>query len=172
MLGEKFIQKIDQGWEKEEVKERTQSAIKHVAQFVPAFANATVGAKPLFGAQQIPGDDPSLRVAEVSFPVPSYARCEIVKVSSSIDMVKAIVADLVVLNYLESDALERQEWIHTQLIDEQELKIYAKKICTDRGYPASMSNRNVEQHSLVKNLERIQNATTYLDSRRQQRYRA
>ncbi len=175
MLGEKFIQKIDQGWEKEEVKERTQSAIKHVAQFVPAFANATVGAKPLFGAQQIPGDDPSLRVAEVSFPVPSYARCEIVKVSSSIDMVKAIVADLVVLNYLESDALECQEcqeWIHTQLIDEQELKIYAKKICTDRGYPASMLNRNVEQHSLVKNLERIQNATTYLDSRRQQRYRA
>lgn len=145
MLEETFIRKIDHGWDKEEIKERTQSAIKHVAQFVPAFKKSTVGARPLFGAQQIPGDDPTLRVAEVSFPLPAYARCEIVKVSSSIDMVKAIVEDLVALDYLKPKALAHKTWMHMQLIEEEKLKIYAKEICVERGYPGSMSNRNVEK---------------------------
>ena len=172
MLGEKFIQKIEQGWSKEEITERTYNAIAHVEQFVPAFANATVGSKPLFGAQQIPGDDASLRVAEVSFPLPAYARCEIVKVSSSIDMAKAIAADLLAQGYLDPDALEYQEWIHNQLVDEEVLKMDAEKICIERGYPACMANRNVEKPSTVKKLERIENVTTYLDRRCQQRYRA
>ena len=55
------------------MKERTYNAIKHVEQFIPTFTQATVGSKPLFGAQQIPGYDPTLRVAEVSFPLPEYA---------------------------------------------------------------------------------------------------
>ena len=174
ILEESFIQKIDTGWDTEEVKERTQSAIKHMAQFVPAFTEATVGAKPLFGAQQIPGDDPTLRVAEVSFPLPAYARCEIVKVSSSIDMVKAIVAELVVLGHLEHKALKHKEWVHTQLIDEEELKVYAREICTDRGYPESMADRNVEklfeennveQNDVKQNyIQRVEHTKTYLDS--------
>ena len=89
-----FIQKLDDGWKKEDVNKRTHNAIKHVTQFIPGFKKARVGAFPLFGAQQIPGDDPTLRVAEVSFPKERYARCEIVKVSSSLNMVDAIVREL------------------------------------------------------------------------------
>lgn len=172
VLEEKFIKKIEQGWSREEITERTYNAIAHVEQFIPAFANATVGSKPLFGAQQIPGSDASLRVAEVSFPLPAYARCEIVKVSSSIDMAKAIATDLAALGYLDADALENQEWMHAARIDEKVLKMDAKKICLERGYPSSMSERNVEKPSSFKKLERIENVTTYLDSRCEQRYRA
>lgn len=151
---------------------------RHVGQFVPAFTEATVGARPLFGAQQIPGDDPTLRVAEVSFPLPAYARCEIVKVSSSIDMVKAIVSEMVALGYLAPEALTYKAWMHTQLVEEQELKVYAKEICTDRGYPVSMANRNVEKlfqkNDVAQNtIERTQHeTTTYMDSWCEQRHRA
>ena len=85
-------------------------------------------------------------------------------------MVKAIVTDMVALGHLEPNASDHHMWMHTDLIDEPRLKIHAKKICTDRGYPASMANRNVEKLSLTKYLERIQNATTYMDSGFQQRY--
>ncbi len=177
VLEEHFITKIDKGWQKEEVNQRTKAAIKHVKQFMPAFMQASVGSKPLFGAQQITGEDPSLRVAEVSFPLPAYARCEIIKVSSSIDMVKTIVEELVASGYLESEALKHKTWIHTQLIDEEELKAYAKEICLERGYPASMSNRNVEKlaqksERVQNNLKRIKHETAHLDSGCQQRYRA
>jgi hypothetical protein len=163
--------------QKEDVNLLTGSAIQHVAPFIPAFAEAKVGAKPLFGAQQIPGIDPTLRVAEVSFPLPSYARCEIVKVSSSIDMVKAIVSELVVLGHLEHKALKHKEWIHTQLIEEEELKVYAREICTDRGYPESMANRNVEKllppfDEKEKPAKRVEQSRTYLHSRLQQRHSA
>ncbi len=177
VLDESFITKIDKGWQKEEVNQRTHAAITHVGQFIPAFTQASVGSKPLFGAQQITGDDPSLRVAEVSFPLPAYARCEIIKVSSSIDMVKTIIGELVASGYLGSEALEHKNWIHTQLIEEEELKAYSKEICLDRGYPESISNRNVEnlgQNSKIKqkNLERVKHETAHLDSGCQQRYRA
>ncbi len=68
------------------------------------FNNATVGSKPLFGAQQIPGDDPTLRVAEVSFPRERYARCEIVKVSSVLDMIDAITKQFIELGYVEANS--------------------------------------------------------------------
>lgn len=176
-LERSFIEKIDTGWQIEEVIQRTGSAIKHVVPFIPGFAEAKVGAKPLFGAQQIPGIDPTLRVAEVSFPLPSYARCEIVKVSSSIDMVKAIVSELIVLGHLEPKALKHKEWVHTQLIEEEELKVYAREICTDRGYPASMADRNVEKlfhqkDEEEKHTKKVEQATTYLHSRLEQRHSA
>ncbi|HEY9189420.1 MAG TPA: FAD-dependent oxidoreductase [Sulfurovum sp.] len=177
-LEKKFIEKIEKGWSREEITERTYNAIAHVEQFMPAFANATVGSRPLFGAQQIPGRDASLRVAEVSFPLPAYARCEIVKVSSSIDMAKAIAADLAALGYLDAKTLTCQEWIHRTPIDEEALRTDAERIATERGYPACMANRNVgepshlEEPFSIKKTERIENVTTYMDSRCEQRYRA
>ncbi|MEA2047267.1 MAG: FAD-dependent oxidoreductase [Campylobacterota bacterium] len=168
----KFIQKIDQGWNAEDIHQRTQNAIDHVTQYIPSFDDAIVGSQPLYGAQQIPGDDPTLRVAEVSFPRASYARCEIVKVSSSLDMVKAIISDLIALDLLEDDGIENHAWIHTDLIDETRLKIGAEKISTQRGYPASMARLNVKKPSLLKYFKRIHNASTYMDSRLKQRHRA
>ena len=38
-----------------------------MAGFIPSFGNATLGGPAMFGAQQIPGADATLRVADVSF---------------------------------------------------------------------------------------------------------
>ncbi len=46
------------------VQKKPQS---EVAQYVHSFKDAEVGGKPLFGAQQIPGADPTLRAADISF---------------------------------------------------------------------------------------------------------
>ena len=61
-------QKIACEWNQNEIDERTESAIRYAAQYVPSFKSATVGGPPLHGAQQIPGDDPNRRVGEVCFP--------------------------------------------------------------------------------------------------------
>ena len=78
-FNEGIKQKLDRAWEEDEVKTRTEKAIEFVTKFVPSFKTATVGGPPMYGAQQIPGDDLNLRVGDVSFPYRSYARSEIVK---------------------------------------------------------------------------------------------
>jgi len=142
-LAQSFIQKIEESWSKEEVEERTNSAIKHIAQFIPSFHTATVGGKPLFGAQQIPGDDPTLRVAEVSFPAEHYARCEIVKVSSVMDMMDAIVKQLIKLEYLDDALQGERDFNYLENLTEEKIKEYAQKLAKQRDYPRCLSNRNI-----------------------------
>ncbi len=139
-LKENFMQKIEKSWSKEEIEERTGSAIEHLSQFIPNFSEATVGSKPLFGAQQIPGDDPTLRVAEVSFPTRGYARCEIVKVSSVIDMVRAIKNELVKLGYVSTD---KELSLSLDSLDEDKIHALAQKLCEQRAYPSSLGGRNI-----------------------------
>lgn len=141
-----FIQKLDNGWKKDEVKQRTQQAIKHVKQFMPAFVEAQVAAYPLFGAQQIPGDDPTLRVAEVSFPKEHYARCEIVKVSSSLDMVDAIVSELVNLGYVDDTVLYSRDISYLNYFDEESLNMHAQELALTRNYPTDLANINVPKN--------------------------
>ena len=62
-LGEQFRQKLENGWKQSNIVTRTERAICHMAEFIPAYSSAEVGGKPLFGAQQIPGDDPTLSAA-------------------------------------------------------------------------------------------------------------
>lgn len=143
-LPKNFIEKIDKSWPKEETVSRTQKAIGHLSQFIPSFSEAKVGSKPLFGAQQIPGDDPTLRVAEVSFPAPNYARCEIVKVSSALDMTDAIVKKLIGLGYVNESVYKKRPE-HSIRLDEKEIAGYAKNIAEAREYPASLSRRTVEK---------------------------
>ena len=135
-LPQDFIQKIENSWSKDEISKRTSMAIKHLSQFIPSFSKATVASKPLFGAQQIPGDDPTLRVAEVTFPLENYARCEIVKVSSVVDMIKAILANIGITD-------EIKEFKYLKNLKEDEIKKYAQELCKQRGYPSSLANRNV-----------------------------
>jgi hypothetical protein len=135
-LPQDFIQKIENSWSKDEINKRTNMAIKHLSRFIPSFSKATVASKPLFGAQQIPGDDPTLRVAEVSFPLDNYARCEIVKVSSVIDMIKAILANIDIED-------EIKEFNYLKNLKEDKIKKYAQELCKQRGYPTSLANRNV-----------------------------
>jgi hypothetical protein len=138
-LNQNFIEKIDNSWREDEVRERTTNAIEHLSQFIPKFATATVGSKPLFGAQQIPGDDPTLRVAEVSFPREKYARCEIVKVSSVLDMVETIAKEFEVLEYLNAN----REATNILNLDECQIKSCAESIAKERDYPKSLANRSV-----------------------------
>ncbi len=134
-LNRTFIEKIDKSWREDEVIERTINAINHISRFIPTFKTAEVGSKPLFGAQQIPGDDPTLRVAEVSFPREKYARCEIVKVSSVLDMIDSICKEFKLFGSIE----------RTVSIEEEEISKRAKSIATDRDYPASLASRNISQ---------------------------
>ncbi len=141
-LPEKFINKIEHAWRIENIEQRTNKAIQHLSRFIPEFEQAIVGAKPLFGAQQIPGDDPSLRVAEVAFPAPYYARCEIVKVSSVIDMVKAIAKELKSLHLIEENNLiPKIEKEPSEIMIQEE----SNRIAEERGYPISLAQRNREK---------------------------
>ncbi len=143
-LPEHFMEKIEKGWSAKERDERTRRAITHLARFLPDFAEATVGGPPLFGAQQIPGEDPSLRVAEVAFPLPRYARCEIVKVSSVTDMAREILRDLD-RHGAEQSRDESILWQIPQLgeVKEEELSERARRIAASRGYPEAMGDRCV-----------------------------
>ncbi|ADV45864.1 FAD-dependent oxidoreductase [Nitratifractor salsuginis] len=145
-LPEHLLRKIEKGWPEDELQERTRRAIKHLARFLPDFAQAEVGSPPLFGAQQIPGEDPTLRVAEVAFPLPRYARCEIVKVSSVTDMAREILRDLERQGLAEGLPDESALWQIPQLhaIEEAALAQRARRIAQSRGYPAEMGERCIE----------------------------
>jgi hypothetical protein len=147
-LGQDFIDKIEKSWTQDETEKRTKAAIEHLSQYIPAFNNATVGSKPLFGAQQIPGDDPTLRVAEVSFPRERYARCEIVKVSSVLDMIDAITKQFVGLGYVEDNSIGKREFTNAIHLDEASLRKRAESIAVKRAYPRSLANRNISEKIL------------------------
>jgi len=144
-LKQNFMEKIERSWTKEETTQRTTSAIRHLAQFIPAFEEATVGSKPLFGAQQIPGSDPTLRVAEVSFPTKRYARCEIVKVSSTLDMIDAITEQFIGLGYLERSVKGKRKINVLRNLEDEKITEYGEVLCEEREYPLLLAHRNVER---------------------------
>ncbi len=139
-LDKKFIDIIDNGWDIELRDSRTKKAVEYLSNFFPKFKSAKVASKPLFGAQQIPGNDPTLRVAEVSFPLDRYARCEIVKVSSVNDMTSAIVKDI-----KKEFSLEFKEEIfnidNLNLLDEDSITKRAKDIAKRLNYPEILGER-------------------------------
>jgi hypothetical protein len=145
-LNQNFIEKIEKSWSVDETKQRTTSAIRHLSQFIPAFSNASVGSKPLFGAQQIPGNDPTLRVAEVSFPTENYARCEIVKVSSVLDMIDAIIKQFIELGYIDASAYKKRDYTYQENLTESDIKEHAEELCKQRDYPIDLANRNVSNN--------------------------
>ena len=142
-LKQNFMEKIEKSWSQEETNERTTSAITHLSRFIPEFSQAKVGSKPLFGAQQIPGSDPTLRVAEVSFPAKRYARCEIVKVSSTLDMIDAITEQLIDLGYLDVSVKGKREIEVLRSLDDSDITQYGEKLCEEREYPTDLAHRNV-----------------------------
>ena len=144
-LGQDFIAKIEKSWTNEEIRQRTQSAIDHLSKFIPHFSEASVASKPLFGAQQIPGDDPTLRVAEVSFPTERYARCEIVKVSSVMDMIDAITKELIELGYVEQSMQGKRDFRYLNSLHELEVSMLAEMLCAERQYPPELAHRNVSR---------------------------
>jgi len=139
-----FINKIDKGWTELEITSRTQGAINHLSRFIPEYAlHATVSAKPLFGAQQIPGDDADLRAAGVSFVGERYARCEIVKASSAPNVALQIIKQLVSIGYIDKLAINRFLERPSLLITEADVDDYAQKLCEMRDYPTSLARCNI-----------------------------
>jgi len=140
-LQKKFLEKIEKEWNSEDAKRRTQFAIDHLAQYIPAFINAKVVSKPLYGAQQIPGDDDSLRAANVSFEDDDYARCEIVKASSVLSMADAITAQLIVLGHVEAGMYGKRDFSNEGILDEDKISAYAQSLCSQREYPLALTQR-------------------------------
>ena len=138
-LSKPFVQKIEHGWEKDEIRQRTQEAIDYLSNFIPAFKDALVASKPLYGAQQIPGNDITLRAAEVSFEQEYYARCEIVKASSILSMAKAITKQLKSIQLIQSDSVKKES--RNNITDEIVTK-YAEQLCIERDYPKALASVN------------------------------
>ncbi|EDM23404.1 FAD-dependent oxidoreductase [Caminibacter mediatlanticus] len=135
-LDKSFLEKINKGWDKKEAIERTKRAINHMSKFVPSFKNATPTSTPLFGAQQIPGNDPDLRAAEVSLEE-DYARCEIVKANSIFAMADEIVKDMINKGYLNKKVYQNRDYLKFETKKEEVDKL-AQKIAKKRGYPQEM----------------------------------
>ncbi|MHA2938019.1 FAD-dependent oxidoreductase [Vibrio sp. RC27] len=144
-LGQPFLDKIYKGWSLDETKLRTQRAIEHIAEFIPSFLEASVTDVPLFGAQQIPGDDASLRAAGVSFEDNNYARCEIVKASSVLTCADEITKQLISLGYVNKSAQGSREFAITNSISDEAITQRALTYTNQRGYPSGLAYRNIEQ---------------------------
>ena len=140
-LDQKYLDKIDKAWEKEDALRRSQSAIDYLSRYIPAFKSARVASRPLYGAQQIPGDDETLRAADVSFEGVRYARCEIVKASSVLTMADAITQKLMGLGYLSQEAYGKRDYEVMSKMDEKEIAVLAEQFTQERGYPGSLAHR-------------------------------
>lgn len=140
-LDASFKEKLQQHWTQQEIEQRTQRAINHMAQFVNHFDQATVGGKPLFGAQQIPGNDPTLRAADVSYSHQRYARSEIVKASSALSVADAIIEQLAALDLIQSPLPQTREnaFPVAQQLSLSEIVSYAEKLAAERGFPTSLA---------------------------------
>ncbi|MFH0258477.1 FAD-dependent oxidoreductase [Vibrio rumoiensis] len=132
-----LVNKIIHGWSEEQQTIRTNKAIQHMAQFIPSFASATLGGKPLFGAQQIPGTDITLRAASVSFAGDNYARMEIVKASSALEAAKQIEEQMRECGFYDERQLTQQN-IASQLTIEQVLDT-ACTLAEQRHYPLALA---------------------------------
>nr|WP_172562839.1 FAD-dependent oxidoreductase [Vibrio furnissii] len=137
-LPEYLTHKITQGWQADATRERTQRAIEHMSQFVPAFARAEVGGKPLFGAQQIPGDDATLRAADVTFEAHHYARIEVVKGSSALEAARKIVSEWQLANEDAAASIEAQHPVSMSLSAAQ-VECKALQLAQERGYPVALA---------------------------------
>lgn len=140
-LPSRYLQKIRQGWQEQVLIERTNSAIEHLAQFVPPFRVAQAAGKALFGAQQIPGDDATLRAADVSFSANNYACIEIVKASSALQAAQKTLAHWFALP-MDSD-IESQHPV-TQSLSAKEVERKAIQLAELRGYPVALAKTTGE----------------------------
>lgn len=125
-------------WPQALVTERTEAAIGHLATFIPSFKDATVTAKPLSGAQQIPGQNPDQRVSGASFGPHRYARSEIVKFSSALTAADDILKQLAHYTELSQpkpgSALELAAQLPLAEIDAT-----AEAIVQARNYPLALA---------------------------------
>ena len=137
--------KLYRGWEENEIESRTTNAIEFVTKFVPTFKSATLGGPPLYGAQQIHGDDPNLRVGEVSFPCKSYARSEIIKASSALTVANKIITKIQEEEIIPSIHTTLNQNLLLDSISKNEIDKLARELAIQRGYPEALSRLVIER---------------------------
>ncbi|MGX9416588.1 FAD-dependent oxidoreductase [Vibrio sp. WJH972] len=132
--------KLSDGWKDIAIEKHTERAIDYLSQFIPQFDSAVVESKPLFGAQQIPGDDESLRAADVSFEANNYARMEVVKGSSALEAAVKIVEQwsLVPKQDYGQKSIEELHPISIGLSSEV-IEQYAIQLAKQRNYPIELA---------------------------------
>lgn len=131
--------KVKRGWTTSEFELRTKNAIDHMAQFIPDFEQALGEGKPLFGAQQIPGDNVTLRAADVSFSGQNYARMEVVKGSSALDASNKVVDHMVKSGLLTANTLSPAEYKTTMSLTSDQVEKKAEHLAQLRGYPVALA---------------------------------
>ncbi len=147
-LPAQYVHYIEDGWDKAPLQARSQQSIDYVAEFVPTFNSARTVGNALYGGQQIPGEDDTLRVADVSlYPNLHYARAENVKASSTLIAADEIVEQLIELDLLASDLPANQDrYAHNwqYLVDNDSLTIdgAARVLAEQRGFPTRMADVN------------------------------
>ncbi|MCE0496046.1 FAD-dependent oxidoreductase [Vibrio salinus] len=138
-LPEKLNKKLKSGWNENIARERTEKAIDFIGQYIPEFYEAHPKGLPLFGAQQIPGNDASLRASDVSFDGQRYARIEIVKGSSAYEAVRKIVqAWNLVPSWKYDQSIEELHPCITSLSPDI-VEQFAIQMAVNRGYPAGLA---------------------------------
>ncbi len=137
-LPDVLLSKIRRGWKEEALTERTNNAIQHMSQFIPSYNSAVKGGKALFGAQQIPGGDPVLRAADVTFEENNYARIEVVKASSTL-----LAAQKMLQHWFGIEPQQNVEQQHPVTVQwsEQEVEQYAIQLTQERDYPQTLAER-------------------------------
>lgn len=141
---EDIERKLKYGWKESEIKTRTESSIDYIAKFVPSFESATVGGPPLYGAQQIMGDDVNLRVGEVSFPSKFYARSEIIKASSALTVANQIIDKMNEVNIISvSEKSNNNSLLNS--VSKNDIDKLASELADKRGYPKALSRLVIER---------------------------
>ncbi|MBL4829956.1 MAG: FAD-dependent oxidoreductase [Aliivibrio sp.] len=135
-----LLNKINIGWQPDTQKMRTEKAIAHISKFIPSFSTAVMGGKPLFGAQQIPGKDPTKRASSISFTEHKYARAEIVKASSAINCAEQLINQLKLEGiYHPLENVTQQHFIDGLEFDDVE--DLAIEMAAKRDYPIALAKR-------------------------------
>ena len=151
-LPSQYLHYIEDGWDKAPLQARSQQAIDYVAEFVPTFHSARTVGNALYGGQQIPGQDDTLRVADVSlYSNIRYARAENVKASSTLIAADQIVDELTTLGLVADEAPENRqryahEWAYLAQNDSVAIDKIARYLAQERGFPMAMAGVNHSIH--------------------------
>lgn len=147
-LPHKYVEYIEEGWDPFALKARSQRAIEFVAQYLPSFKSAVTIGNALYGGQQIPGKDDTLRVADVSlYDDKRYARAENVKASSALLAADEIVATLIKLGLLTAatEGEERRhahDWPYLDRVTSANVDEVAQTLAKQRHFPTPMGKVN------------------------------
>ncbi len=133
----RLLNKIQKGWDSSVVVERSQRAIEHMAKYIPSYVDANEYGTPLFGAQQIPGQDETLRAADVTFEGDHYARVEVVKGSSALEAAIKLVKQWQLFEYHTDVIEDLHPVMHSLSAEEVELR--AEQLAQQRSYPAQLA---------------------------------